>query len=297
MPRERRPTQGWPPAGSSGGSTTHRALWRVGDEELLGAELDVEGAYELLGEHRAEVDELAVLGDVGGVGAVAEPLRRAVRLAHRLEELQHLVHVVPGGDEKVGDILDLVRALAGGQPAELDDAVAEELVLRALGGGGDHGQQVVGTDVDGHAHAAVEREALPSQPLVEQAQLGRHPEQRAGRATRVEGAVAQELLEGQAVAPAELVHLPEEAHHLPHRAFLGGRAAPPQGFQHLGELHEVVHHPVAPHDRATARRSTENERGLVKLDSWTGRPCTRAKAWPPRTSIETTRRRSAEMTS
>ena len=223
----------------------------------------------------------------------------ANRLAWRTgsRNSQHPLQVVAGGDQEVGDVLDLVGRLAGGEAGELDQAVAEELEVGAVDRSRDHRQQVVRADVDGEAQPAVEREPLAAHPLVEDAQLGGGEEDGAGAARRVERPVAEELLELQAVALADLLDAPEEAHHQAHRLLLGGAPAAAQLLDELGELDEVVEQAVAAHRRRRGRRRIVKSNGRVERRELHELALQLRHRCGPRSAIRKTRSRRPLMTS
>src|SRR5438477_13092169 len=142
--------------------------------------------------------------------------------------------VVAVRDEERGEVVDLLRGLAGGEPRQLDDARAVELrdALRSAAGGL-HRQEAVVAVVDGDAEPLVERKAFAAHLGVEALDLdrGAHESQRA--AGGVERAVAEELLEDQAVPLPDRVELALEQHHLAIRADFGLLPAAPQIAERL----------------------------------------------------------------
>ena len=169
-------------------------------------------------------------------------------------------------DEELRDLGDLARALAGGQPRQLDDAVAEELEAPDLAIAVEHRQQSVVAVVDGNPDALVEGKAAVSELVVGKLDLaggGKHPQRPAGG---VETTIAEKLLEDEPVVAADLLEpILEDVHEL-QGLFLGH----PSFFSHLledrREVGQIVDQTETTHRGVDHAGSGEVERPGSRCD-------------------------------
>ena len=175
------------------------------------------------------------------------------------KELLHFLLVVAVRDEEGGELLDLLVCLSGCQPGQLDDPRSVKLG-DALAGCAAHGQEAVVTVVEGDAQSLVEGEALLLHLRVKALNLhgAAHQAQRAPGG--VERAVAEILLELQAMPLGDRLQLALKEKHLPVRVDLFLASAATDVSEGFGEIGDVVDEPEAVDHRIENALQPEVER-------------------------------------
>src|ERR1043165_9185259 len=173
----------------------------------------------------------------------------ALRARERREEAVDLHLIVAVREQKVLDVFELFRRLAAREPRQLDDARSVKLLDLVAVERDLHRQQSVVAVVESDAHSFVECESVVARLRVVGLNLDRCLQDAHRAARRIERAVAEELLELEAVALGDFAELALEVEHLFVRRLLFLFACARELAERLRERRDVVDEAEAIDDR------------------------------------------------